>query len=334
MLRHRQSSNKSTRASAVENADDAEMLALAAGLGVDIPLDDALFDDRVSESIVEAAMPEQDVDGDITGTAIEDALRSDAYAEGLLGLASEVVAERQALLGNAYPFLPDGNHIRYLGSKTHVYEFCLSISRVANIGVGKFGKPLALFEQLTGLLMSCFIGAAGQYYHTGFPGSGSAIVKHLPKLNDAMPGEWQWDVETLKDRANDGGVDAVVWKRPDERLDVGTLVFVGNSGCGRSWYDSNKHRERPSGELAKILSRPKPQHLHDFLALPFHVFDRQEWVEASIEGIFVLDRLRLARIAEAQDDAIWAREVARLTIGIDDAIHLLNNAATLSLPVN
>lgn len=334
MLPRRQSANKSTRASAVENADDAEMLALAAGAGVDIPMDDALLDDRVSESIVEAASPEQEQSSDVGATAIEDALRSDAYAEGLLGLTSEVIAERGTLLGIAYPFALDGNHIRYLGSKTHVYEFCLSISRVANIAVVKYRKAIAVFEQLTGLAMSCFIGSAGQYYYTGFPGSGSAIAAHLPGLNSVMPGEWRWDVETLKDRANDGGVDAVVWKRPDDRRDVGSLVFVGNSGCGRSWYDSNKHRERPSGELAKILSRPMSQHLHDFLALPFHLYDRQEWIEASDEGVFVLDRLRLAAIAEAQNNAVWMREVARLAISIDDAIRLLNGSASLASPAN
>jgi hypothetical protein len=310
------------------------MLALTAGPSVDIPLDDALLDDRVSESIIEASLPEQEEGKDATGTAIEDALRSDAYAEGLLGLASEVIAERKALMGAAYPFSQDGNHIRYLGSKTHVYEFCLSISRVANIAVGKYGKAITVFEQLTGLAMSCFIGSAGQYYHTGYPGSGSAIAAHLPNLNGVMPGEWRWDVGTLKDRANDGGVDAVVWKKPDDRRDVGSLVFVGNSGCGRSWYDRNKHRERPSGDLAKILSRPMSQHLHDFLALPFHLYDKQEWFEASDEGIFVLDRIRLAAIAEAQDGAIWQREAARLAISIDDAIHLLNASANLSSAVN
>lgn len=334
MLPRRQSANKSTRASAVENADDAEMLALSAGVGVDIPLDDALLDDRVSESIIEAASPEQEEGTDVTATAIEDALRSDAYAEGLLGLASEVIAERKSLMGPAYPFSQDGNHIRYLGSKTHVYEFCLSISRVANIAAGKYGKAITVFEQLTGLAMSCFIGSAGQYYHTGYPGSGSAIAAHLPNLNDAMPGEWRWDVETLKERANDGGVDAVVWKKPDDREDVGSLVFVGNSGCGRSWYDRNKHRERPSGDLAKILSRPMSQHLHDFLALPFHLYDKQEWIEASDEGVFVLDRIRLAAIAESEDGAIWLREAARLAISIDDAIHLLNGSANLSSPAN
>ena len=41
-------------------------------------------------------------------------------------------------MGMAYPFSQEGNHVRYLGSKTHVYEFCLSISRVANIAAGKY----------------------------------------------------------------------------------------------------------------------------------------------------------------------------------------------------
>jgi hypothetical protein len=211
---------------------------------------------------------------------------------------------------------------------------CLSISRVANIAAGKYGKAITVFEQLTGLVMSCFVGSAGQYYHTGHPGSGKAIAGHLSNLNAIMPGEWRWDSETLKERANDGGVDAIVWIRADNRQDVGSLVFVGNSGCGRSWYDLNKHRERPSDELAKILSRPKPRHLHDFLALPFHIFDKQEWYEASDEGGFVLDRIRLASIAEAQESEVWSREATRFELPVDDAIHLVNEKANLAAPPN
>ena len=323
MLPLKQPRNKSSLASAVRNADDAEVLALAAGAGVEVSLDDALLDDRVSEAIVDAALPDDEsLEG--ASTAVEDALRIDTHAEGLLALASEVIAARGKLLGNYYPFELVNNALRYRGSTTHVYEFCLSISTVVNIAVPKYRQAITVFEQLGGLVMSCFVGCAGQYYHTGYPGSGAAIGRHLESLDQLMPGEWRWDAQTLAGRVNDGGVDAIVWKRADERPDVGSLLFVGNSGCGRTWLDSNKHRERPSDELAKILSRPKPWHLHDFLSLPFHLHDPSQWSEASNEGRFVLDRIRLTAIAEAQPTEMWAREAARLKIPLDDAIRLLN----------
>ena len=334
MPKRKEASNKGARANAVQNADDAEWNAFRAGEGVENALDDALLDDRVSETLVDAVLRE-DGNGE-SSTAIEDAQRYDEYTEGLLGLASGIIAERRTLLGDAYPFALAGNHLRYIGSKTHVYEFCLAISRLINYATGYYGRAVTVFEQLSGLVMSCFLGSAGQYYHTGYPGSGSAIKAHLPHLNEHMPGEWKLDLETLKEKANDGGVDAVVWKRPDERRDlgVGSLVFVGNSGSGKSWYNRNKHRERPSAELPKILSRPKPRHLHDYLALPFHLYDRQEWVEACDEGGLVLDRIRIAAIAESQDETIWNREVSRLVMTIDEAIQLLDSSPSLAGPVN
>jgi hypothetical protein len=265
-----------------------------------------------------------------TGTAIEDSIRLDAYSEGLLGLTAEVIASRAELLGEAYPFVLSSNAIRYRGSRTHVYEFCLSISSVANIAVPQYRSSIAVFEQLSGLVMSCFIGAPGQYHHTGFPGSGSAIGKHLDALDKLMPGEWKWDEHTLANRANDGGVDVVVYKRADGRRGIGSLMFTGNAGCGRTWRNSNKHRERPSSELAKLLSRPKPWHLHDFLSVPVHLYDNHEWIEASDEGRFVLDRIRLTLIAEALGSDLWHRESARFSKELNEAILLLHPAAKLS----
>jgi hypothetical protein len=317
-------SGKQAKADAVRNADDAEILALIAGPGVDTPLDDALLDDRVSEALVEATAPADD-DAEPSTTAIDDAMEKDEYTEGLLALASEVITARQQLLGDAYPFELFDNGLRYKGSKTLVYEFCLAIGGVSNIAATKYKPAITVFEQLSGLVMSCFIGAPGQYYHTGFPGSEAVITGHLPRLNAQMPGEWRWDAETVKQKPNDGGVDVIVWKRPDGRASIGaSLMFVGNAGCGRLWYPDNKHLRRPSEELEKILSRPKRYHLHDFFALPFHLFDLNEWIEASDDGRFVLDRIRLARIAESQDVGAWTNEAARLRLSLAAAIRLLN----------
>jgi len=324
----RKPASKAARAAAVKNADDAELQALDVGLNVDVALDDALFDDRIAEMIADATDPMDDAQ-DSTSTAIEDAVRRDDYSEGLIGLASEVIAARIHLLGTAYPFELNGNRMRYIGSKTYVYEFCLTASNVSNIADTPFRPALMLFEQLSGLVMSCFLGSMGQYHHTGYPGSGVTIGGHLPTLNAVMPEEWRWDSETLKAKRNDGGVDVVVWKRADDRQDVGSLIFVGNAGCGKNWNDRGKHRERPSDALDLILSRPKSRHLHDFLSLPFHIFDVDEWIEASDEGRFVLDRIRLAAIAEVQEAEIWKREASKLALSLPDAVRLLHPTANI-----
>lgn len=330
MLPRKMRSGKQAKADAVRNADDAEILALTAGPGVDTPLDDALLDDRVSEALVEATARADDGPEPAT-TAIDDAMKKDEYTEGLLALASEVITVRQQLLGDAYPFDILENGLRYKGSKTLVYEFCLAIGGVANIASTKYKPAITVFEQLSGLVMSCFIGATGQYYHTGFPGSEAVITGHLPRLNEHMPGEWRWDPETVKQKPNDGGVDVIVWKRPDGRASIGaSLMFVGNAGCGRLWYPDNKHLRRPSEELDKILSRPKRHHLHDFFALPFHLFDQNEWIDASDDGRFVLDRIRLARIAESEDAVAWSNQTGRLQLSLASAIRLLKPAVRLA----
>lgn len=330
MLPLKSSRSKATRAAAVANADDAELEALDAGLHVDVALDDALLDDRISETLSDAVSLTEGEATDPNATAIDDIQRLEEYSETVIGLASEVIASRAQLLGKAYPFTLSGNRIRYIGSKTQVYEFCLTASNVPNITDHNFQPVLMLFEQLTGLVMSCFLGSAGQYYHTGFPGSGMAIEAHLMNLDKIMPGEWKWDAETLKKKSNDGGVDVVVWKRADERRNVGSLIFVGNSGCGKNWQDKGKHRERPSDKLETILSRPKPRHLHNFLALPFHIFDEGEWSEASYEAHFVLDRIRLAAIAEAQDVEIWEKETAKFRLPLVDSVRLLHPSANIT----
>jgi hypothetical protein len=330
VLPDKSSRSKATRDAAVENADDAELQALDAGLNVDVALDDALLDDRISETLFEAVSPSEGEMFDPSATAIDDIQKLEEYSETLIGLASQVITSRAQLLGKAYPFAMSGNHVRYTGSKTQVYEFCLTASNVPNISDNNFKPALMLFEQLTGLVMSCFLGSAGQYYHTGFPGSGMAIEAHVKNLDKIMPGEWKWNVETLKKKSNDGGVDVVVWKRADERTKVGSLIFVGNSGCGKNWQDKGKHRERPADKLEMILNRPRPRHLHNFLSLPFHIYDEGEWSEASHEAHFVLDRIRLAGIAEAQDVEVWKNEAAKLRLPLADGVRLLHPSANIT----
>jgi len=233
------------------------------------------------------------------------------------------------MLGDAYPFQLEQNHVIYRGSKTGIYEFCLSFSRVPNPAATPLRKALALFEQLSGLVMSCFIGTAGQYYHTGFPSSHMALPKHIEELNKRMPGEWKWDNASLVTQVNDGGVDVVVWKRADDRHNVGSLVFVGNVGCTKDWR-SGKASERPSQKLGRILSRPQTRHLHDFFSLPYHVYDNEDWADVCYEGVFVLDRIRLTAIAEAEEATTWAAATAHLVVSIDEAIKLLNPSARFS----
>lgn len=176
-----------------------------------------------------------------------------------------------------------------------------------NVSLGEY-KPLqTAFERLAGVAMASTLGSGFMFLRTGFPPAEDSYKNFEPEsferaiemLEAEMPGEWVLDANTKLKNPNDGGVDVVVWKRLDSR--EGSIMYVGNCGCGKNWLKEGKHRERPSSFLERLLSRPKPHHMHDFFSLPFHVYESRDWDDASTEGRLVLDRIRLALVAEGMN---------------------------------
>lgn len=295
--------SRSVALRAAKDADDLELAALRAGIGVPIPLDEALYDDFLSE---EAS--EQEINSDIASIpgladdAIEESALEDTQIESVLAIADCVLQIRDQILGYHYPFVRDGSRLIYRGSATLIYELCLAIVHIENISLGP-NKPLqAAFERLAGIAMSIAIGEA-DFLRTGYPkdltvdDEPSNIYEAVGILASKMPDPWMIDPNSEIERPNDGGVDAVVFRTLDNR--PGSLIFLGNCGCGKNWRNENKHRERPSEKLRDILSLPKVCNLLDFFALPFHITDRGDWREANREGRLFLDRLRIAKLLEA-----------------------------------
>ncbi len=288
---------------AAREADDVERAALRAGVHVTIQLEECLYDNDISEEDTEATGT--DLPGVENEDAVLHAIEEEAKREDWIARVGEVINERSSLLGNCYPFLIDGNNITYRGSRTFIYEFCLAACYVQNISWRKY-KPLQkTFEHLAGLALSLLIGKNSCFLRTGYPPNKDqgAFEKIIGRLEKLMPGEWAIDPNTRKKNPLDGGVDVVVWIRPDSR--PGSLIFVGNCTCGRNWLREKKHKERASELLDQHLSRPRFTQINDFFALPFHIYEIGDWHEACYESRFVLDRLRLVQLAEKSPPIEW-----------------------------
>ncbi len=161
------------------------------------------------------------------------------------------------------------------------------------------------FERLAGVALALLLGSNSKSLRTGYPPDrGLGGFKEIVSLlGEVMPEEWAIDPNTRKEHPQDGGVDTVVWLKPDSRS--GSLIFVGNCTCGRNWLKENKHKDRASLLLEDILSRPKPKQVSDFFALPFHVYERRDWYDVCLAGQFALDRLRLVQLAEKSSPIEW-----------------------------
>jgi hypothetical protein len=243
--------------------------------------------------------------------AVSQALQIDVAVDSELGLVSAVIRERERLLGTTYPFEFDGNALRYRGSRRLVYEFCLSIGRVETVSENPYRQLQIAFERLSAGLLCVFLGPGTVGLRTGHPADGSdpgQIRRAVELLNGSAPDEWEWN-PTVGDediaRAKDGGVDAAVWKSPDDR--PGSIIFVCNAACGRHWLESGKYSQRPSRMVRDFVRRPYEEHLLDVFAMPFHIAHHLDWWDTRKGAGFVLDRLRLTRIADGADDADWAR---------------------------
>ncbi|MCP4006447.1 MAG: hypothetical protein GY725_19895 [bacterium] len=285
---------------AAREADDVERAALRVGRGVAVPLEECLHDNDISEDNTERHLDEFETEDAILRAAKEEAERDDWIAR-----VGEVIDERAAILGACYPFSIDGNNITYRGSRTFTYEFCLAACYVPNISLRRYKPIQKAFERLAGLALGLLLGKNSSSLRTGYPpdeglGSFDQIISRLDQL---MPDEWAIDPNTRIENPQDGGVDSVVWLKPDSRS--GSLIFVGNCTCGRNWLKEKKHTELASDLLDPILSRPKCKQLNDFFALPFHVYESRDWYEVCLAGRFALDRLRLVQLAEKSSPVEW-----------------------------
>lgn len=294
--------SRTTQDQAAENADDLELEAMRNGFA---PFDRGLFDDRVAGRI------EEDYPVPESQPLPEWASRDESLDFGVAAQVDELHRRKQ-LLGGCYPFEIKDGFLKYTGSKTLTYEFCLCICNARSITVGKWVTLPRTFERLVGKAVAVFLGPRGEWYRSGWPPDGDRperikdTVDHLHQRTR----EWIWGAlpELGSDpgprTVKDGGIDLVVW-RPfgDDR--VGSLFLLGQCACGNDWGTK--------------LSDLKPQVFEDkwlrkmtycgqlrFMAIPHHVPALEQWSSCCLEAGILLDRIRLTLLAEEHDTAFNA----------------------------
>lgn len=118
-------------------ADETELECVGAGA---VPLEVGLRDDLISDEILEErpGPPEE------KERWAERDLKYDSAASGV---AAEIL-RRSELMGDAYPFELSRGSLRYRGSSTLVYEFCLAVASAPKITEGAFVRLPRNFERL------------------------------------------------------------------------------------------------------------------------------------------------------------------------------------------
>jgi hypothetical protein len=278
----------------VSSADQVEFAAVRLGCA---PLDVGLQDEEISGFLDDATRIVDPLDS--PEWARDDMNRDCAISE----LADEL-QRRGKLLDEAYPFELRGNALCYRGSNSLVYELCLCIAQAENVTVGPLARLPRAFERLSGHVLAHFLGVHADWYRLGWPPDGDRPERYREAIMEIhkRTGEWDWDA--MKGLLNDpgpkivkdGGADVVVWTLfPDNR--VGNLFLLGQCACGQNWDDKLRDLQ-PNTIREKWLRTLSVAGQIRFFAVPFHVAHVTRWKEASADAGILLDRARIAMIAE------------------------------------
>jgi len=304
---------------ASKDADDVELTCLREGAGTRVSLDECLHDDRIAGQASEATSEELD---HFPASAIDEHDQDDRATA-----ADMVLSYRVKELGTSYPFSYQNRLVTYRGSKTLGYELCLGASLVDTVS-GKSGRYLQVaFERAAAVAVAIWLGPRFGYMRTGDPpGSDDPadVQDALVRLSERTPEDWHLYPEYRRrakskggslratvavgraGKPKDGGTDFLVFSSLDSR--IGSVVIAGNCGCGKNWLRQNKHLDRPSESLQRLLESPSDPSLLDCFCLPFHLFGEEDWQQALRGGELTLDRIRLAKLLEEDDNRVY-REV-------------------------
>lgn len=285
-----------------DNADQTEFSAVRFG---SCSLDAGTYDDRVAESLddYETADP-----ASAAAWASRDLTEESAASD----IAIEV-RRRMSLLGDAYPFHSDGNQLKYVRSKTLVYEFCLAVSRSISLTNGDFAKLPRAFERLVRDVLVCFLGKGARGVRTGWPADGfedrPIKFKDLVAILHRETGEFRWcpDPGFPDDPAyvKEEGLDVVVWK---EALDKrpGKLFLVAQCACGNNYTSKYQEIDSDFTKLQRWL-KPLPcvKPIRVF-STPRHIANDVHFWDVNRQAGFTLDRTRIVLMAEEHSDYVCA----------------------------
>jgi len=82
---------------------------------------------------------------------------------------ADELQRRAEMPGGGYPFNFDGRSLKYVGSRTLVYEFCLAVSRAESIVKGRFVHLPRNFERLSMIAARLYLGDGAEGVRLGWP---------------------------------------------------------------------------------------------------------------------------------------------------------------------
>ncbi|MGD0540471.1 MAG: hypothetical protein ABSB33_03025 [Tepidisphaeraceae bacterium] len=282
------------------SADGTELESLASGA---TPMESGLSDELISDEILDEypGPPEAEETWAARDFKVDSAA-SDVSAE---------IYRRRKLMGNSYPFDLDRSTLRYRGSATLVYEFCLATACAPRITEGNFVRLPRNFERIVAIIVGLYLGTDAVHRigdptdDDDPPGHPRTFVDRMKYLRDRSAEnaeEWLVEPEFGFDaegkNAKDMGLDIVVWKDfPDRR--VGRATMIGQCACGKNDITSDaKMRENLPERYATSLRRMTWSPPFRFYAVPFHLPNDARFKKMHSTGGLALDRARLSMIAE------------------------------------
>ena len=228
--------------------------------------------------------------------------------ENLSGAVSEELERRAKLMNGSYPFSLKNGGVKYVPSKTGVYEFCLAVAKNPKGVADSIPKASAVFEFVARDILMLHFGQGTHGFRTGAPiydfekrGNGT---KSSFEILQQRCGEFCWSPapgfpnEPSHKDLKDAGLDVVVWKPwPDGRQ--GLFFALGQCACGKNDINVSKGRElslKRLGNWLRPVSHATP--LRCFLAA-HHIPNSIALYELSGEAGIVFDRARIGLLAES-----------------------------------
>lgn len=287
------------------NADQAERDAIENG---STPASTGIEDDRI------AGVPDDEVDSNQSDAwNAREAAIEDATGDTLVELERRV-----SLLGTAYPFTLSGGALKYRGSSTGVYEYCLATSLAPDVNSAE-NSPLSVnFELLSCEIARRYLGENAKSIRIGWPSHDASErptrFKAVSEIVHKQTGEWKWKPtppnpeDPTHMQVKDEGVDYIVWvPMLDSR--TGKLMLLGQCACGENW--DTKLADINADKLGTWLDPVTSAPFGTAFSVPRHIAGTYIFHYCSTQAGITFDRARIAMIAESTQNKVGIAAFAK-----------------------
>ncbi len=244
-------------------------------------------------SWLETAIPEQSIDID---DVYDDA---DDLFNQLTQETFDEILRRKQILGDAYPYVTDGNRIRYMGGAVanSSYLFCLLLSHLPAVDIENEQRTFQ-FEGLALEVAESFFG--GSAIRIGFPWEADTYREILDRIRALLPslGEISLEEEVT---SGDRGWDLLVVKGFNDG-NYPKFVALGNCATGRNdWM--RKGSDTEPEYLWEYFQSQRPGTYITFSVVPFTMDDDARRRRAG-RSHFTFDRFRICELAPEIDEDV------------------------------